>query len=63
MDSAATTRAAVAGIAMAFMSLVLVFLGKDLFGWPGFVLAVLVVLLVLRSLNPVIIRWIRGREP
>lgn len=62
VDSAQSTRAAVAGIAMAFLSVLLLFLGQDLFGWAGFLLAVLVIFLVARGLHPMILRWIRGTE-
>jgi len=63
MDSTRTTRAAIAGIAMAFLSVIVLFVGRDLFGWAGSLLAVLLIILVARGLHPVIIRWIRGDQP
>jgi hypothetical protein len=62
MDSSQTTRAAVTGIAMAFLSLVLLFLGQDYLGWAGVVLAAVVVLVLVRALQPAMVRWIRGSE-
>jgi hypothetical protein len=62
MDSSGTTRAAVAGIGMAFLSLVLLFLGQDFFGWAGVLLAALVVIVLVRALQAPIVRWIRGSE-
>jgi hypothetical protein len=63
MDSSGTTRAAVAGIGMAFLSLVLLFLGQDLFGWAGVLLAALILLVLVRALQAPIVRWIRGSAP
>ena len=60
MDSAQTTRAAVAGISMAFLSIVLLSLGRTLFGWGGFLLAIVVIALTVRGLQPMMVRWIRG---
>jgi hypothetical protein len=45
---------------MAFFSLVLIILGRSLFGWIGVVTAVIVVMLIARGLQPLIVRWIRG---
>jgi hypothetical protein len=63
VGSPRATRAAVVGIAMAFFSVVLLFLGQDLFGTAGFVLAILVIVFIARALHPVFLRWIRGDEP
>ena len=48
---------------MAFLSVIVLFVGRDLFGWAGSLLAVLLIILVARGLHPVIIRWIRGDQP
>ena len=63
MESDQATRAAVAGVAMAFLTVVLLLLGKYLFGWLGVIVAVLAVFLLARGLQPVIVRWIRGTQP
>jgi len=60
MESDQATRAAVAGVAMAFASIVILSVGRHLFGWTGVVAAVVVILLVARALHSVILRWIRG---
>ena len=60
MEPAQTTRAAIAGVSMAFFSLVLIILGRSMFGWIGAVAAVVVVVVVARGLQPAIVRWIRG---
>jgi hypothetical protein len=62
VDSSQTTRAAVAGVGMAFLSLVLFYLGRDLFGWTGAIIALLAILLIARALQPAIVRWIRGTQ-
>jgi hypothetical protein len=46
---------------MAFFSVVLIILGRSLYGWIGLVVAGVLVLLIARGLQPLIIRWIRGR--
>ena len=47
---------------MAFLSLVLLFLGQDRFGWAGVLGAGVLVLVLVRVLQPTIVRWIRGPE-
>ena len=48
---------------MAFLSVMLLFLGRYLFGWLGVTIAVPLVLLVARRVQPAIVRWIRGTQP
>jgi len=45
---------------MAFLSIVLLFLGQDLYGWTGVLLAAVIVIGLVRGLQPAIVRWIRG---
>jgi hypothetical protein len=63
VDSPRATRAALVGIAMASVSVMVLFLGKDLFGAAGFILAILVIVMMARALHPFFVRWIRGHEP
>ena len=60
VDSSQTTRSAMAGVTMAFFTIVLISLGKYLMGWMGVVVAVLLIMVVVRGLQPVMVRWIRG---
>jgi len=60
VDSGRTTRAAIAGISMAFLSVILIFLGRDLLGWAGVLLSGVLIVLIARALQPLIVRWITG---
>ncbi len=60
MESAQATRAAVAGVAMAFLSIVTLSVGRHLFGWSGVVAALILIMLIARGLHSVVVRWIRG---